>query len=326
MKIKIGIVGYGNVGKSVENEISKFSDIELVAIFTRRNIGEIECNNKKIYNLSDIGKFKGKIDVMVLCLGSANDLVSCAYKIARDFNTVDSYDTHSKIYDYYKQINKINRKSNTVSVISTGWDPGIFSYYRVLSDSILPESNTYTFWGKGVSQGHSEALRRLKGVKKAIQYTIPSKEAIDKVLNGENPVFKTRDKHTRECFVVLEDDNELTRKNIEKQIKNMPNYFSSYDTTVNFISEEEFDKNHNQMPHGGKIITSGKSGNNNNQSMELSLKLESNPEFTASILLSYSRAVFKLYNENKYGSYTVLDIPISYTSKEDVRNLIKNLL
>ncbi|MEG2235980.1 MAG: diaminopimelate dehydrogenase [Clostridia bacterium] len=326
MKIKIGIVGYGNIGKSIENEIEKFIDIELVGIFTRRNIKEVKCCSKKIYSLNDIQKFKGKIDVVIMCLGSENDLTSYTYAIAKDFNTIDCYDNHSKIYDYFKQLNKINKKNNTVSIIGAGWDPGIFSYFRTLSDSIIPESNTYTFWGTGVSQGHSEALRRIKGVKNAIEYTIPNEDAIKKVKNNENPIFKARDKHTRKCFVVLQNDNDLTRKNIEKQIKNMPNYFAGYDTTVQFITEEEFNLNHNKMPHGGNILTSGITGIESRVNMELLLKLESNPEFTAGILISYSRAVYRLSIEKKYATYTTLDIPMSYISKEDNKYLIRNML
>lgn len=325
MKIKIGIVGYGNIAKGIEKEIIKYKDMELVAIFTRRNVNDI-VSASKIYSITDIQKFIGKIDVMILCLGSANDLPKYTHTIARNFNTVDSYDTHAKIYEYYKHINKVNRKSNTVSLVSVGWDPGIFSFSRLMFESVLPSSNTYTFWGSGVSQGHSEAVRRIKGVKNAVQYTHPKEDAINKVRSGEMPKFKTRQKHTRECFVVLEEDNEENRKRVEKQIKNMPNYFSEYDTTVNYITSDEFEKNHTKMPHGGFTICCGTTGDNNKQIAELSLKLDSNPEFTASVLLSYARATLKLSNEKRYGAYTIYDVPLSYISDKNSVDLIKKLL
>lgn len=325
MKIKIGIVGYGNIAKGVEKEIKKYKDMELVAIFTRRSVNEIVSDNR-VYSLNEIQKFVGKIDVMILCLGSANDLPKYTHGIARNFNTVDSYDTHAKINEYYKHINKINKKSDTVSLVSIGWDPGIFSLARLMFESVLPTSSTYTFWGSGVSQGHSEAIRRLTGVKKAIQYTHPKEDAISKVREGIAPKFKVRDKHTRECFVVLEEDNIENRKSIEKQIKFMPNYFSEYETTVNYITEEEFDKNHTKMPHGGFAICSGTTGDNNKQTAELSLKLDSNPEFTASVLIAYARAAYKLSNEKRYAAYTIYDIPMSYISNKNSTDLIKKIL
>ncbi len=325
MKIKIGIVGYGNIGKGVEKEISKYKDMELVAIFTRRNVSDIVSENK-VYSIDDIQKFIGKIDVMILCLGSATDLPKYTHVIAKKFNTIDSYDTHAKIYEYYKHINKVNKKANTVSLVSIGWDPGIFSFARLMFESVLPTSSTYTFWGSGVSQGHSEAIRKIKGVKKAVQYTHPKKDAIKQVREGLSPKLKVRDKHTRECFVVLEEDNIENRKSIDKQIKTMPNYFSDYDTTVNYITEEEFNKNHTRMPHGGFAICSGTTGDNNKQIAELSLKLDSNPEFTAGILIAYARAAYKLAVDKNYGAFTICDIPLSYISDKSETEIIKKIL
>lgn len=325
MKIKIGIVGYGNIAKGVEKEIKKHKDLELVAIFTRRNVSEINSESK-VYNIDSIEEFVGKIDVMLLCLGSANDLPKYTHVIAKKFNTVDSFDTHAKINEYYKHINKVNKKSQTVSVVSIGWDPGLFSYSRLLFDSILPTSNTYTFWGSGVSQGHSDAVRSIKGVKYAVQYTHPKEEAIKKVREGLAPKLKTRDKHSRVCFVVLEEDTQDNRKSIEKKIKSMPNYFADYDTTVNFISEEEFIQNHTKMPHGGFTICSDVTGDNNRQVAELSLKLDSNPEFTASVMLAYAKAAFKISSEKRYGAFTIFDIPLSYISSKKHDELLKKLL
>jgi len=325
MKIKVGIIGYGNIARGVEKEIKKHKDMELVAIFTRRNVSEVISENK-VYNINQIQKFIGKIDVMILCLGSFSDLPKYAHVVAKNFNTIDSYDTHAKIHEYHKHINKINKKSNTVSLVSIGWDPGIFSFVRLMFESVLPTSNTYTFWGNGVSQGHSEAIKRIQGVKTAVQYTHPKEDAINKVREGIIQRFKTRDKHTRECFVVLEEDNAENRRNIEKKIKTMPNYFSDYDTTVNYITEEEFESNHTKMPHGGFAICSGTTGDGNKQIAELSLKLDSNPEFTASVLLAYTRATYKLSNEKKYGAYTIYDVPLSYISDKSATDLIKRLL
>ena len=325
MKIKIGIVGYGITAIGVESEVEKYKDMELVAIFDIRKENEVVSSNNT-YNISEIQKFIGKIDVMILCLGSFNDLPKYTHSIAKNFNTIDSYDTHAKIYDYYKHINKINRKSNTVSLVSIGWDPGIFSFTRLMFESILPNSELHTFLGTGVSQGHSEAIRKIQGVKSAIQYTHPKEDAITKVREGIATKFKTRDKHTRECFVVLEDDNLENRKIIDKKIQTMPNYFADYDVTINYITQEEFENNHIKMPHGGFSICSGITGNNNKQIAELSLKLDSNPEFTASILLAYTRAVYKLSNEKRYGAYTIYDVPLSYISNKNSSDLIKKML
>lgn len=325
MKIKIGIVGYGNIGKGVESEIKKYKDLELVGIFTRRSVTDVVSVNK-VYSINDIQKFVGKIDVMILCLGSASDLPKYTHVVAKHFNTVDSFDTHAKIPEYFKHINKINRKSQTVSVISIGWDPGLFSFARLMYESVLPTSTTYTFWGSGVSQGHSEAIRRLKGVKYAIQYTHPKQDAINKVREGLSPKLKIRDKHTRECFVVLEEDTPENRKSVDKQIKTMPNYFADYDTTVNYITEEEFKNNHNKMPHGGFALCSGITGDNNKEIAELSLKLDSNPEFTASVMLAYARAAYKLADKKNYGSFTIYDVPLSYITDKRHDELLKRLL
>ena len=325
MKIRVGIVGYGNIARGVETEVKKYKDMELVAIFTRRDVNEVISDNK-VYNISEMQKFIDKIDVMILCLGSFNDLPKYTHSIAKDFNTIDSYDTHAKIHEYYKHINKINKKSNTVSLVSIGWDPGIFSLTRLMFEAILPTSNIHTFWGSGVSQGHSEAIRRIPGVKNAVQFTHPKEDAINKVRDGITTKFKARDKHSRECFVVLEDDTAENRKIVEKKIKTMPNYFSDYDVTVNYIHEEEFESNYTKMPHGGFSICSGTTGNDNKQVAELSLKLDSNPEFTASILLAYTRAVYKLSNEKSYGAYTIYDVPLSYISDKKSVDLIKQIL
>lgn len=325
MKIKIGIVGYGNIAKGVEKEIKKHKELELVAIFTRRNLNEVTSENK-VYKIEDIDGFVGKIDVMILCLGSTNDLPKYTHTIAKKFNTVDSYDTHAKINEYYKHINKVNKKSQTVSVVSIGWDPGLLSYARLMFESILPTSNTYTFWGSGVSQGHSEAVRNIKGVKYAVQYTHPKQDAIKKVREGLAPKLKVKDKHTRECFVVLEEETQENMKSVEKKIKSMPNYFAEYETTVNFISEEEFIEKHTKMPHGGFTICSDITGDNNKQIVELSLKLDSNPEFTASIMLAYAKAAFKLHNDKKYGAFTIFDIPLTYISSKKQEDLFKRLL
>jgi diaminopimelate dehydrogenase len=245
--------------------------------------------------------------------------------IAKKFSTVDCFDTHAKLYDYFKHINKINKKSNTVSVIAVGWDPGLFSLARLMFESVLPAGNTHTFWGSGVSQGHSEAIRSLGGIKYAVAYTHPKIETMDKVREGENPKLKPRDKHTRECFVVLENDTPEKRKEIDKKIKTMPNYFVDYDTTVNYITEEEFKANHSKMPHGG-VTLCAQSQEDSKQLAELSLKLDSNPDFTASVMLAYARAVYKLAKDKSYGAFTILDIPISYISNKKETDIIKKVL
>lgn len=325
--IKIGIIGYGNLGKGVELAIKQNPDMELVSIFTRRNPESLKTQTgAKVVNISEIENWKEKIDVAILCGGSATDLPEQGPKYAEMFNTIDSFDTHAKVPNYYEEINKQAIKGGKVSIISVGWDPGLFSLNRLYAEAILPQGNTYTFWGKGVSQGHSDAIRRIKGVKNAVQYTIPVEQAMERVRDGENPILSTREKHLRECFVVLEDGAD--KNYVENQIKTMPNYFDEYDTTVHFISEEELIKNHKGMPHGGFVIRSGNTGieGNTKQIVEYSLKLESNPEFTASVLISYARAAYRLYKKGETGAKTVLDIPPAMLSLKSNEELLKTII
>lgn len=323
--IRVAICGYGNLGKGVESEISKSKDMELVAVFTRRNPEDLKiASNVPVVSLSEMEKWTDKIDVMIMCGGSATDLPVQVKEMAALYNTVDSFDTHAKIPEYFNSVNEVALKSNKTSVISGGWDPGMFSVMRTYANAILQDGNTYTFWGKGVSQGHSDAIRRIPGVKNAIQYTIPIEDAMKRVRNGENPNLSTGEKHLRECFVVLEDGSD--KEQIEKQIKTMPNYFSDYHTEVHFISEEELKKNHSKMAHGGFVIHSGKTGEGNNQIMEYSLKLDSNPEFTASVLIALARATYRLNKANQYGAKTILDIPPAMLSQKTPEELRKELL
>lgn len=311
--IKIGIYGYGNLGRGVESEIKENKDMQLVAIFTRRDPSTLKTNSDApVISASEVNKWKDKIDVMILCGGSATDLPVQAPELAKSFNTVDSFDTHAKVPEQFANVDASASAGSHVSIISVGWDPGLFSLNRIYAECVLPEGNTYTFWGKGVSQGHSDAIRRIAGVKDARQYTIPVEESIEKVRNGENPELTTRQKHTRECFVVAEEGADLAA--IEKEIKEMPNYFDEYDTTVHFISEEELEANHSKLPHGGFVIRSGETGNGKKEIIEYSLKLDSNPEFTSSTLLAYARACYRFYNEGNFGAKTVFDVPPSYLS------------
>ena len=324
-KIRIGICGYGNLGKGIESEIKKSRDMELCAVFTRRDPKALKINsNTEIINVDEIEKWTDKIDVMIMCGGSATDLPEQVPEFAKLFNTVDSFDTHAKIPEHYKKVDDAALNNNKTCLISGGWDPGMFSVMRAYSDAILHEGKTYTFWGKGVSQGHSDAIRRISGVKNAIQYTIPINEAIEKVRNGENPELTVREKHLRECYVVLEEGEDKAL--IEKQIKEMPNYFSDYDTIVHFISEEELKEKHSKMPHGGFVIRSGKTGENNKEIIEFSLKLDSNPEFTASVLIALARATFRLYKKGEYGAKTILDIPPAMLTEKTAEELRKELL
>ena len=315
-KIKIGICGYGNLGKGVELALEQSDDMELVGIFTRRDPGAIKplTNGAKVYSINEAKDFAGKIDVMILCGGSATDLPKQGPEFAELFNTVDSFDNHAHIPEYFKAVNENATKTGHTSAISIGWDPGVFSLERALFQSIIPNGKNYTFWGRGVSQGHSDAIRRIEGVKDARQYTIPVPSALDSVRNNEQPTFTARQMHTRECFVVAEDGADLDR--IEKEICTMPNYFEPYDTTVHFISEEELKKNHSGIPHGGFVLRSGATGDGNKHLMELSLKLDSNPEFTSSVLVCVARAVARLNKEGLNGAKTILDIPISYLSSD----------
>ncbi|GAA0076924.1 diaminopimelate dehydrogenase [Clostridium sp. CTA-5] len=321
-KVRIGIVGYGNLGRGVIKSINQNSDMELKAVFTRRE--GVIIDNKEAIHISKIGDFKDEIDVMILCGGSATDLPEQGPMIAEMFNTVDSFDTHAKIPEYFKKMNDVAKASGNLSIISVGWDPGLFSLNRLIGQAILPQGNDYTFWGKGVSQGHSDAIRRVDGVKDGKQYTIPKEEALSKVRSGVNPNLSTREKHLRLCYVVLEEGAD--KEKVEREIKTMPNYFSDYDTEVNFISEEELKKNHSGMPHGGFVIRTGVTGNGNKEKIEFSLELESNPEFTSSVLVAYARAIAKMANEGKTGACTVLDVPPAYLSSKTGEELRKELL
>lgn len=322
-RIRVGIVGYGNLGRGVELAIAQNPDMQLDAIFTRRDPATISSNTKA-YSIEDAEKFVNDIDVMILCGGSATDLPEQGPQFAKMFNVVDSFDTHARIPEYYEEVNAAAVNSNKVAVISTGWDPGLFSINRLLFEAILPEGNAYTFWGKGVSQGHSDAIRRVPGVKDGKQYTIPVEEAVQRVRNGEDPSFTTREKHLRECYVVAEEGADLEQ--IKETIVTMPNYFADYDTVVHFVSEEELKKNHSAMPHGGIVLHSGKTGENTTQIMEFGLKLESNPEFTSSVLVAYARAAYKLHKEGQAGAKTVFDIPIGHLSPKSPAELRKELL
>lgn len=324
-KIKIAICGYGNLGKGVETNISKTKDMELVAVFTRREPSSVKTkNNVPVVSMEEIDKWKDKVDVMIMCGGSARDLPVQVPEVAGMYNTVDSFDTHAKIPEYFNTVNEKAIQGKKVSVISGGWDPGMFSVMRTYANAILPEGNTYTFWGKGVSQGHSDAIRRVEGVKNAIQYTIPIAEAMQRVRNGENPKLSTAEKHLRECFVVLEEG--ANAKKVEEEIKTMPNYFSDYHTEVHFITEEELKQNHSKMAHGGFVIHSGETGEENKHIIEYSLKLDSNPEFTSSVLIALARATYRMNNEGAYGAKTMLDIPPALLSEKTPEELRKELL
>lgn len=326
-KIRVGIIGYGNLGRGVESALKQNSDMELRAVFTRRSPKDIVLKDKNIHavHIQDIEKYKDEIDVMILCGGSATDLPEQSPTFAKMFNIVDSFDTHAKIPEHFDAVDKASKEGNKVSAISVGWDPGLFSMNRILAQAVLPEGNNYTFWGRGVSQGHSDAIRRIEGVKNAVQYTIPIEEAIEEVRSGSHPNLTVRQKHLRECYVVVEEDAD--KKAIENEIKTMPNYFADYETKVNFISEEELKLNHSKIPHGGFVIRSGKTGNGDtNHIIEFSLKLDSNPEFTGSVLVAYARAVYRLNKEGQSGAKTVFDIPLSYLSPKSGDELRKELL
>ncbi|MBQ8427479.1 MAG: diaminopimelate dehydrogenase [Clostridia bacterium] len=323
--IKVGIVGYGNLGKGVSLAVEKASDMECVGIFTRRAPETVNpITNVKVYSTDSLKEFKGKIDVLLLCGGSATDLPNNTADILKDFNTVDSFDTHAKIPEYYAKLEKVAKENGTLSAISIGWDPGLFSIARMLFSAVLPDGNDYTFWGKGVSQGHSDAIRRIDGVKNAIQYTIPKEQALAMVRNGENPKLSTGDKHLRECFVAICDGADKDR--IEKEIKGMPNYFADYETIVNFTTEDEVKKMQAKLSHGGFVFRSGNTTDENSHLLEHSLKLDSNPEFTGSVLTAYGRAVARLAKEGKTGVVTVFDIPIKYLSPLSDDELRKRLL
>lgn len=328
MSIRIGILGYGNLGKGVELAVQKNEDMELVTLFTRRDPASLSplTEGVPVYSASDLAQHTEDIDVLVLCGGSATDLPQQTPEAAKLFNVVDSFDTHVNIPSHFAAVDAAAKESGKVGIISVGWDPGMFSLNRMYANAILPEGKDYTFWGKGVSQGHSDAIRRVEGVKDGKQYTIPVESALESVRNGENPDLTTRQKHTRECFVVLEEGADP--KKVEETIKTMPNYFADYDTTVHFISEEELKAEHSGIPHGGFVIRSGKTGWNreNSHVIEYSLKLDSNPEFTSCVIVAYARAAYRLQKEGQTGCKTVFDIAPAYLSAQDGAWLRKNLL
>ncbi len=328
MSIKIGILGYGNLGRGVECAVKQNDDMEIVAVFTRRNPEDVKIltETATVCNVADVEDWKDKIDVMIICGGSATDLPKQTPVYAKMFNVIDSFDTHARIPEHFANVDAAAKEGGHVGIISVGWDPGMFSLNRLYANAILPDGNDYTFWGKGVSQGHSDAIRRVEGVKDGKQYTIPVEAALKAVRNGENPELTTRQKHTRECFVVLEEGADAAK--VEEEIKTMPNYFSDYDTTVHFISEEELKANHSGIPHGGFVLRSGKTGwdGENKHLIEYSLKLDSNPEFTSSVLIAYARAAYRLASEGQSGCKTVFDIAPAYLSAKSGEELRKHML
>ena len=328
MSIRIGIYGYGNLGRGVEAAIRKNPDMKLEAIFTRRDPKSVNIltENVGVYHADEALKMTGDIDVMILCGGSATDLPTQTPALARLYNVIDSFDTHAKIPEHFEAVDKAASEGGKTAIISVGWDPGLFSLNRLYAEAILPDGKDYTFWGKGVSQGHSDAIRRIEGVADAKQYTIPVESALEAVRSGKNPELTTRQKHTRECFVVAKEGADLKR--IENEIKTMPNYFADYDTTVHFISREEFEKNHSGIPHGGFVIRSGYTGinNQNKHIIEYSLNLDSNPEFTSSVLVAYARAAYRMSSEGQKGCKTVFDIPPAYLSPKTGEEIRKSLL
>ena len=327
-KIRIGIAGYGNLGKGVEMAIRQNEDMELAGVFTRRDPATVTVKTPgvKAYTMEDAKNMKDQIDVIIICGGSATDLPKQTPELAKDFNVIDSFDTHANIPQHFANVDAAAKEGGHVGIISVGWDPGMFSLNRLYANAILPDGNDYTFWGKGVSQGHSDAIRRVEGVKDGKQYTIPVEAALEAVRNGENPELTTRQKHTRECFVVLEEGADAAK--VEEEIKTMPNYFSDYDTTVHFISEEELKANHSGIPHGGFVLRSGKTGwdGENKHLIEYSLKLDSNPEFTSSVLIAYARAAYRLASEGQSGCKTVFDIAPAYLSAKSGEELRKHML
>lgn len=324
MSIRIGIMGYGNLGRGIECAVRKNPDMEVVAVFSRRNPETVKIlsENAKVYSADDVLNFKDKIDVLILCGGSATDLPAQTPEYAKNFNVVDSFDTHAKIPEHFANVDKAAKESGNVAVISCGWDPGMFSLSRLYANAILPDGNDYTFWGKGVSQGHSDAIRRIEGVVDAKQYTIPVDEALEAVRSGSNPELSARDKHIRECFVVAAEGADKAR--IENEIKTMPNYFADYNTIVHFISKEELERDHSGIPHGGFVIRTGKSGWNDEHShvIEYSLKLDSNPEFTAGVIAACARAAYRMKADGATGCKTMFDIAPAYLismSNEEIR-------
>ena len=327
MSIRVAILGYGNLGKGMECAVKQNDDMELVAVFTRRDPATVKTlTDVKVYNVDQLLSMQDKIDVLVLCGGSATDLPKQTAEYAKYFNVVDSFDTHKRIPEHFANVDKAASENGHVGIISVGWDPGMFSLNRMYANAILTNGKDYTFWGKGVSQGHSDAIRRIKGVKDGKQYTIPVEAALEAVRSGKNPELTTREKHTRECFVVAEEGADLAR--IENEIKTMPNYFDEYDTTVHFISEEELKRDHSGIPHGGFVIRTGKTGWNDENShvIEYSLKLDSNPEFTSSVIVAYARAAYRMNQEGQKGCKTVFDVAPAYLSALSGEELRKHLL
>lgn len=328
MSIRIGIMGYGNLGKGIECAIAQNDDTTLAAVFTRRDPAtvKIQTDGVPVYHADDAVEHKDEIDVMILCGGSATDLPKQTPEFVKYFNVVDSFDTHAKIPEHFDNVDVAAKASGKVGIISVGWDPGMFSLNRLYGNAILVDGKDYTFWGKGVSQGHSDAIRRVEGVLDAKQYTVPVSEALEAVRNGENPELTTREKHTRVCYVVAEEGADLAR--IENEIKTMPNYFADYDTTVHFISADELKRDHSGIPHGGFVIRTGSTGmrGENKHVIEYSLKLDSNPEFTTSVLIAYARAAVRMNNEGVSGAKTVFDIPPAYLSPKSGAELRKELL
>ncbi len=325
--MNVAIYGYGNLGKGVEVALLNCKDMNLVGVFTRREPSSLKTlTNAKVYSVNDLLNFKNQIDVLIICGGSATDLPFMTPELAKDFNVVDSFDTHAKIPEHFSSVDKVAKENSTIALISAGWDPGMFSINRLYSEAILPNGKDYTFWGRGVSQGHSDAIRRIDGVLDAKQYTVPIEEALEKVRSGSEPTLTTREKHLRECYVVAKEGADLNR--IEEEIKTMPNYFADYDTTVTFITKEELDLNHKGIPHGGKVIRTGKTGLNNENShiIEYSLKLDSNPEFTASVLVACARAIYKMRLRGDTGCKTIFDLAPSDLSSKSPEELRAGLL
>ena len=326
MSIRIGIFGYGNLGRGVEAAIKQNPDMSLVAVFTRRDPSTLKINTPdvSVVHADKVEEYRENIDVMILCGGSATDLPVQTPALTRIFNCVDSFDNHSRIPQHFEAVDTVAKESGKVCLISCGWDPGMFSLNRLYASAVLPEGKDYTFWGKGVSQGHSDAIRRIEGVVDARQYTVPVENAVNAVRNGEYPEFTARDKHTRECYVVVEEGADKAR--IENEIKTMPAYFADYNTTVHFISLEELKRDHSGIPHGGVVIRTGKTGSGNEHVIEYSLKLDSNPEFTSSVLVAFARAVYRLSEQGISGCKTVFDIPPAYLSMYSPEELRKNML
>ncbi|MGB6103200.1 MAG: diaminopimelate dehydrogenase [Pusillimonas sp.] len=325
-KIRIGIVGYGNLGRGVEHAIAQNDDMALVGVFTRRDPASVQTldDSVPVRPLAGIADFQDEVDVLILCGGSRKDLPEQGPALAALFNTVDSYDTHAKIPEYFDAVNQSAESGGHIALISVGWDPGLFSLNRLFGEAVLPEGATYTFWGKGLSQGHSDAVRRIAGVKDAVQYTIPVAAAVDQVRSGSLPSLSTRQKHTRDCYVVLEEGADAAV--VEQAIVTMPDYFADYDTTVNFLTEDELKRDHSAMPHGGFVIRSGKTGQGSTQVVEYSLKLESNPGFTSSVLVAYARAAARLNRQGQKGARTVFDVAPGLLSPKPPAQLRKELL